>query len=127
VSDPLTDTSRQARDCCYYHRIDWHQVCAAAVRITRQVSGEGRTGEAFAERAVEITDAEDLPHEEKQALAELLDYGAGVQLGRRYDRRRYYINGRHRTTAMLEVGVRRTVIIRWNMPRTLILVSGVAR
>ena len=27
--------SRAPRDCCYYHRVDWHQVSAAAIRVTR--------------------------------------------------------------------------------------------
>ena len=107
---------RQPRDCCYYHRIDWHRVSAAAIRITRQAHSEGLSGEAFADRASEIAPAEDLPHEEQWALTELLSDATGIQVSRDDDGRRYYINGRHRTTAMLEAGVRRTVIIRWNMP-----------
>jgi hypothetical protein len=107
---------RQPRDCCYYHRIDWHLVCAAAIRVTRQAGGECLSGEAFADRISELALAGDLPDEEKTALAELLFDGTGVQVSRDGDGRRFYINGRHRTTAMLEAGVRRTVIIRWNMP-----------
>jgi hypothetical protein len=48
----------------------------------------------------------------------LLSEGAGIQVSRDDDGHRYYINGRHRTTAMLAAGVRRTVIIRWNAPDT---------
>lgn len=112
---------RQARDCCYYHSIGWHQVSAAAVRITRQAHSEGLAGEAFADRTFDLARAEDLPFEEGQALTELLSEGTGIQIGRADDGdrpRRYYINGRHRTTAMLDAGVRRTVIIRWEMPET---------
>lgn len=107
---------RQPRDCCYYHHVDWHQVCAAAIRITRQAGSGGLSGEAFADRVSELALAEDLPYEEKRALSELIADGTGIQVSRDDDGRRFYINGRHRTTAMLEAGVRRTVIIRWNMP-----------
>ena len=49
---------RRTRDCCYYHRVNWRQVSAAAIRVTRQA----------------------------------------------------------RRTAMLDAGVRRTVIVRWRYP-----------
>jgi hypothetical protein len=104
---------RSTRDCCYYHSINWHQVSAAAIRIMRQARGEALAGEAFTNRAADLAGTEDLPSLESQALTELLDSGAGIQIERDDDGRRYYINGRHRTTAMLDVGVRRTIIIRW--------------
>lgn len=107
---------RRRRDCCYYHHVYWHKVCAAAVRITRQAGSSGLSGETGTDRAFELACAEGLPDDETQALAELLIDGTGVQIGCGDDGRRYYINGRHRTTAMLEAGVRRTVIIRWNAP-----------
>jgi hypothetical protein len=37
----------------------------------------------------------------------------GIQIERGDDRRDFYINGRHRTAAMQDAGVRRTLIIRW--------------
>jgi hypothetical protein len=105
---------RRRRDCCYYHRVDWHAVCAAAARIVRQ---EGRMGLADdMDRVLKLSDAAGLPGAETEALGELLLDGTGVQINRYDDGTRYYINGRHRTTAMLEAGVRRTVIIKWNAP-----------
>lgn len=108
---------RRVRDCCYYHGIDWHRVSAAAICITRQTRREGQEGEAFTSRLLELARAETLRSEEKRALTELLENGAGIQIDRHDDGRRYYINGRHRVTAMLDAGVRRTVVIgtRWEM------------
>lgn len=109
---------RRVRDCCYYHGIDWHQVSAAAIRIMRQTRREGQVGEVFTSRLLELACAETLPSGEKQALCELLGDGAGIQIDRYDDGRRHYINGRHRVTAMLDAGVRRTVVIgtRWEIP-----------
>lgn len=102
---------RQPRDSCYFHGIGWHRVSVAAIRITRQAPSEGLSGKASADRASEIVLAEDLTHEEQWALTELLSDGTVIQVSRGDDGRRYYINRRHRTTAMLEADVRRTVMI----------------
>ena len=109
---------RGTRDCCYYHSVNWHQVSAAAIRITRQARAEGLAGWAFAERVTGLADAQEgLPPAEKEALAELLDGGTAIQPTRNANGR-FYVNGRHRTTAMLDAGVRRTIIITWKMPDT---------
>jgi hypothetical protein len=102
---------RMARDCCYYHSIDWRRVSAAAIRITRQARREGLSGRALSGRADELAGSEGLAGEEQLALAELLSEHSAIVPGRPYG------NGRHRVTVMLGVGVRRTVIIRWRYPR----------
>jgi hypothetical protein len=108
---------RTARDCCYYHGIDWRRVSAAAIRVTRQARREGLAGQALSGQADELAEAQGLPPEEEEALADLLSDHSGIQPGRRVSLgRRYYTNGRHRTTAMLDSGVRRTVVIRWRYP-----------
>lgn len=107
---------RRVRDCCYYHSVDWHRVSGAAIRIMRHTRRAGPAGEAFTDRLRELVHAETLPFEEKQALKELLDDGTGIQIDRDDDGNRHCINGRHRVSAMLGVGVRRTVIIRWERP-----------
>lgn len=104
------------RDCCYYHGVSWHKVSAAAIRIIAQVRREGLSGEAFAGRAADLADAQDMPVIELRALGELLSPPIGIQLGQDSEGHEFYINGRHRTTAMLDAGVRRTVVIRWKMP-----------
>jgi hypothetical protein len=46
----------------------------------------------------------------------LVECTGGIQIDRGDDGRRFCINGRHRANAMLDAGVRRTVVIRWQMP-----------
>jgi hypothetical protein len=51
-------------------------------------------------------------------LVTLLRAGTGIQLsGDGRGPRQSYIYGRHKVTAMLEAGVRRTVVIHWEMPQ----------
>jgi hypothetical protein len=64
---------RRPRDCCYYHRIDWHQVSAATIRIARQAHSEGLTGQRAADRAAVLALSSDLPTQERRALAELVE------------------------------------------------------
>jgi hypothetical protein len=108
---------RAVRDCCYYHSINWRLVSAAAIRVTRQARREGLAGEAFGDRLAILAQAQGLPAEEEEALADLLADHSAIQPGPRFRLRRGYTNGRHRTTAMLASGVRRTVVIRWRYPR----------
>jgi hypothetical protein len=103
---------RAPRDCCYYHSVDWHQVNAAAIRVTRQARGEGLAGKALSDRAAELAEAQGLPEREKEALEDLLNVFRAIQPTRLLRRRPSYTNGRHRTTAMLDSGVRRTVVLR---------------
>ena len=107
---------RVVRDCCYYHRVDWRQVSAAAVRVTRQARREKLAGEAFGDRVAELAVAQRLPALEEDALAHLLTDHSAIQPGPRFRLRAGYTNGRHRTAAMLDNGVRRTVIVRWRYP-----------
>ena len=108
---------RAAEGCCYYHGINWRQVSAAAIRVMRQARRDGLHGEALSAQADELAATQGLPPEEEGALAELLSDHSAIQPGPRISLgRRYYGNGRHRTTAMLDAGVRRTVVIRWRYP-----------
>jgi hypothetical protein len=104
---------REVRDCCYYHSINWRQVSAAAIRVTRQARREGLAGVAFGDRVTALARAQGLPAGEAEALDVLLADHTAIQPGRRSRLRRGYTNGRHRTTAMLDSGVRRTVVVRW--------------
>lgn len=108
---------RTTRDCCYYHRVNWRQVSAAAIRVARQARREGLAGDAFGDRVAVLAAAQGLPAQEEDALADLLADHSAIQPGRRFRLRAGYTNGRHRTTAMLDSGVRRTVIVRWRYPR----------
>lgn len=52
---------RTTWDCCYYHRVNWRQVSAAAIRVTRQARCEGLAGEAFGDRVAVLAAAQGLP------------------------------------------------------------------
>jgi len=103
---------RAPRDCCYYHSIDWHQVNAAAIRVTRQARREGLAGRALGRRAAELAEGQDLSPQEKEALVALFTGDSTIRPTRLLRRRPGYENGRHRITAMFDSGVRRTVIER---------------
>ena len=105
---------RAPRDCCRYHRVDWHQVSAAAIRVTRQARREGLAGWALADRAAELAEDQDLPAHEKEALAQLFTGDETIRPPRYLQRHRNYRwgNGRHRITAMLDSGVHRIAIER---------------
>jgi len=108
------------RDCCHHHSIDWRPIAAAAVRIARQVKRERVTGEeAIFDRVHELIAVLGLPEEERDAVGVLVYPGCGVTLDHMgYDRWKLsYMDGRKRTHAMIEGGVRRTVTIRWREAR----------
>jgi len=103
---------RATRDCCYYHRVDWHQVSAAAIQVTRLARREGLAGQTLSLRARELAQARHLPPQETEALGKLLAGYSAIQPTRLLRRRPGYNNGRHRITAMFDSGVRRTIILR---------------
>ena len=108
------------QDCCWPHGIDWRQASAAAFAIARQVNREHITDEdELAERAFDLIRAVGLPEQQQEAVETLLSHADGITLdhlaGDRW--RLSCMNGRKRTHAMLEVGVHRTVVIRWRAPR----------
>jgi hypothetical protein len=107
---------RRTRTCCYYHGVDWRRVSAAAIRIARQIRAEGRAGDAHTSRAYDLAAEADLPQPEREALAELLAGPSAIRVGRDDQGRRYYLNGRHRAGAMLDAGVRRTVVFGGEKP-----------
>jgi hypothetical protein len=100
---PCSDRPR-----CWYHRGDWHVACRTAIRVASSAAAAGIPQEELPIRAAE--DAEKLlaGWELEAAQSLLLD---PIQP----DERRF-INGRHRTQAMLDAGVRRTLVARWRPP-----------
>ena len=105
--------SSRLPDC---HSIDWHRVSVAAIRIAAQAHSEGLSGEASADRASEIVLAEKLAAREQRADRAALSRDRHPGISRGDDGEAGISTDRHRTTAMLEADVRRTVMIRWNMP-----------
>jgi hypothetical protein len=106
------------RDCCRHHTMDWRKVSATAVTLARRLRREhirDRGGELF-DRAIDLTHAlsKELSEDQQGAVLSLLCPGDGIMVGRMGGHRELsYQNGRHRTYAMLEAGVRRTVVIEY--------------
>lgn len=98
---------RPRRDCCRYHRVDWHAVSAAAIRIALQAQASTTPPESAADAVTPAScglDGEDL-----EALGDLLTPEIGIQID---DDDPHVYEGRHRITAMRDAGVRCTVILR---------------
>ncbi|MFM9633282.1 MULTISPECIES: hypothetical protein [Streptomyces] len=98
---------RSARSCCWYHGGDWHTVNAMGLEVLREahaqdVDPEGMEGFATAHAA-----AAGATRWQTEALATLFNTANAIQP----DKEVRYINGQHRSQAMLEAGVRRTVVL----------------
>ena len=95
----------------------WRRHCPDSaeppVWITLQLSPGGREGrrpQRFSLVTFRLWEPYELSWPQRFA-----DHSA-LQPGPRFRLRAGYTNGRHRTTAMLDVGVRRTIIVRWRYP-----------
>ncbi|MGW3196727.1 hypothetical protein ACWDBD_19460 [Streptomyces sp. NPDC001118] len=99
---------RGARSCCWYHGGDWHAVSAMALQVLKRARTQCVNLEDMEEFAVAHAVAAGATDWETEALATLFDTADAIQP----DRERRYINGQHRAQAMLEAGVRRTVVLR---------------
>lgn len=98
---------RTSQDCCRYHGGDWHRVSKTAIRFLHQ-----------AQRAGIATKVDTYFYVKDRAEAEGItgwDLDALTYLFRdpiRVDRAgRYYGEGQHRSQAMMDSGVRRTVVV----------------
>lgn len=97
------------RQECWYHRGDWHTASRAAIRLTTRAVADGVPDEDL---ALHIADHAErlLTGWELEAAISLVLYPI------QHEERRWFINGRHRTQAMLDAGVRRTLVARWRTP-----------
>lgn len=99
---------RACLDCCWYHRGDWHKVSKIAIRHVRAARRDGIASDDFHDHVWELAAVEDMTDWEREALWSLLfdhievDRCAGD-----------YVNGPHRSQAMLDAGVRRTIVLTW--------------
>ena len=104
---------RGALSCCWYHGGDWHVVNKAAVRPVRAAEITGVPADDFPEWCEPQFDNLGLTDWEIQALRSLLaGPGIGIDLGVKGQ----FGNGQHRAQAMLDAGVRRTVVIHLKYP-----------
>jgi hypothetical protein len=101
-----------ARDCCWYHGGDWHQVCKTATRLTRKARRQGIPGADITRFVQSQPEAQAMSQWDREALFSL--FTAPIHLA---ENRRSYVNGQHRAQAMLDAGVRRTIVITWVPPQ----------
>jgi len=105
------------RDCCQYHGMDWHQASAIAVTLARRLRREHITDyNELSDRVFDLING--LDGDLRRAVLSLLSPGVGIKVARlgedpRHPRHWTYQDGRHRTRAMPEAGVRRTVVVYW--------------
>lgn len=96
------------RDCCDYHGQDWVLASETAIRLLEQAKAEGIDGEPAGERVVELAEAEGISETDADAVRCLVDTCDPLML----DDEGGIYGGRHRIQAMIDQGVRRTVLLR---------------
>ncbi|WP_446046438.1 hypothetical protein [Streptomyces olivaceus] len=99
---------RGAQPCCWYHGGDWHMVSAMAIEVLRRARAQGVEADDMEEFGVVHAAAVGATGWESEALASLFSTADAIQP----DSEGGYVNGQHRGQALLEAGVRRTVVLR---------------
>jgi hypothetical protein len=98
----------QPRDCCDYHGQDWGFASETAIRLLNVAKGEGFEGQPAADRVMVLAAAEGVSGNDERAIHCLVDPCDPVML----DDDGNINEGRHRIQAMIDQGVRRTVLLR---------------
>jgi hypothetical protein len=96
-----------ARSCCWYHGGDWHTVNAMALEVLERARAQSVDPEDMEEFATAHATTAGATQWQREALATLFSIGDAIQPASGTG----YINGQHRAQAMLEAGVRRTVVL----------------
>ncbi|WP_194899968.1 hypothetical protein [Catenulispora pinisilvae] len=104
---------RGALSCCWYHSGDWHNVKAAAIRLVRAAEQAGVSGDDLPKWCAPQFEALGLTDWETEAIESLMA-GPGFAIDPDCDG--FFTNGQHHAQAMLDAGVRRTVVIRLKYP-----------
>jgi hypothetical protein len=94
--------------CCTYHDQDWSAASENAIRLLQIAQGEGLTGQDAAERVAELATAEGLDRQEIDAIYCLVSTDDPLML----DDEGGIYEGRHRIQAMIDQGVKRTILVR---------------
>ena len=107
---------RRGRACCWMHQGSWHRVSRTAIGLVRQAQRAGVAADDIYEHVRAQAEAAGVGGWELDALDALVSYGDGIQVDTYDDGSSFYINGQHKARAMLDQGVRRTIVIRWQYP-----------
>jgi hypothetical protein len=110
LEGPPCMTGQARLDCCWYHRIDWHAVSEAAIRLALQAQAGGTPPGDVAD----VVDPAScgLGGDDVEALDDLLRPETGIEIDDDDPHDQRVQEGRHRITAMRDAGVRRTVLLR---------------
>ena len=101
--------------CCWYHGGDWNQAVLTALRHINQALKAGLSGEDLEDHVRGSLDAQGVGGWLRQAASSLVHTGEAIQIGDGEDMddgRPWYINGRHRVSAMRDARVRYALIAR---------------
>jgi len=102
---------RRVRDCCYYHRQDFHAIAAAVNAAHRQLRRSGLGGDDADELKFRLLEGSRLSEDERSTALLLLAEDCGIQIVRWPGERRWtYHDGRHRARALMDAGVHRILI-----------------
>jgi len=99
---------RRLRGCCWYHGGNWHAVSRTAIRLVGQAQRENLSGNLLRTRVMHRAEAEGMDRWSLEALESLLEYGTWIDVNSEG-----YVNGQHRAQALLDAGVRRTLVVGW--------------
>jgi hypothetical protein len=109
--------SRRIEYCCWYHGGNWHKVSETAIRLVRQSQRNAVPADDIASHVLAQAETEGLTGWELDALDTIVSPADGIQIepDGDGDGHRFYINGQHRAQALLDAGVRRTIVISWQI------------
>ena len=102
---------RGVRDCCYYHRQDFHAIAATVNAAHRQLLRSGLDGDDVDELRFRLLKEAGLSEDERSTAMLLLAEDCGISIWRPPGERRWtYQDGRHRACALMDAGVRRILV-----------------
>ncbi|MEU4154228.1 hypothetical protein [Streptomyces sp. NPDC026659] len=102
----------RTRTCCWYHGGNWHAVTRLAVTALDRARREVVPHDELADLVDRYAQAEGTSEWQRQALESLFRPAVAVQP----DGEGGYINGQHRVQALMDAGVRRTVVLVYRWP-----------
>lgn len=122
MADPAARYTPQGlfvpRTCCWYHQGSWDEASRVAVALTLAAQAEGVPAGVIEERVLDTADAQGISGWVRDAIETL--FWSPIRLGGdpddpdnlNEDGTVRLFEGRHRVTAMLDQGVRQTLIAR---------------